>query len=152
MLGEAEALRLFTDVYAARFHLYGLDPESIRPLLLMTAAAVLPFAIVIVAYLLREDRRRQPWSAIAVLALPAYLVAGALIVHWPMLASTPTAVFLGAVASWLSVARLTPMVRRLAIVLMVLGAALSWTAPMLGSNFRAIDQAVPPDAVTRPSP
>jgi hypothetical protein len=140
MLGGTEASRLFTDVYAARFHLYRLDPEAVRPLLAMTATAVLPFALVIAAYLLHRDRRRQPWSALAVLGLPAYLVAGTLIFHWPILASTPTAVFLGAVASWLSVARLTPTVRRVAIALMVLGAAISWTAPMLGDYFRNVDQ------------
>jgi hypothetical protein len=138
MLGETESVRLFTDVYLARFGAYRLAPEAIRPLVAMSAATVLPFGLVIAAYCLQPDRRRKVWSAIAVIGLPAYLVAGAFAFHWPMLVSTPTAACLAAFASWLSVARLPPAMRRAAILLLVLVTAASWTPPFQAASLQMI--------------
>jgi hypothetical protein len=144
MLGGAEAARLLHDGYLARFSAYQLAPHAVAPLLLMTAATILPFGLVIAAYCLQPDRRRQVWSAIAVIALPGYLIGGAFIFHWPMLVSTPAAVCLAAFASWLSVARLSPAMRRAAILLVLLVAAASWTTTFQTVSLRTIEALVQP--------
>jgi hypothetical protein len=144
MLGEAEAKRLFHDVYLARFHAFDLSPNSVVPLLTMTAATLLPFGLIVAAYCLTPDRRRQVWSAIAVIGLPAYLIAGAFVFHWPMLVSTPTAVCLAAFASWLAVARLSRTMRLAAIMLVLLVTAASWTMPFQAASLRTIDTLVKP--------
>jgi len=111
--------------------------EASRQLLTVAAYTVLPFAIVTIAYMLVRDRRWQPVSAAAVLMLPAYLIVGTMIFSWPVPATLPTVAFLGAFASWLSVARLSAVVRRVSIVLMLLTAALSWSpAVLLAEVFR----------------
>ncbi|MEO8667055.1 MAG: hypothetical protein ABI399_00950 [Bauldia sp.] len=143
MVGGAEAVRLFHDVYLARFRAYQFAPDAVAPLLMTTAATILPFGLVIAAYCLQPDRRRQVWSAIAVIALPGYLIAGAFVFHWPMLVSTPAAVCLAAFASWLSVARLSPVVRRASILLVLLVAAVSWTTAFQTVSLRTIDVATP---------
>ena len=127
MLGIADAVRLFDEVYAHILAPALLGPDEARLFLATFAYTVLPFAIVIIPYWLTKDRRRQPWSAFAVLALPVYLVAGALVFSWPMAPTLPTAVFLGAFAAWLSVARLTPVFRYASIALMLLGTIVSWS-------------------------
>jgi hypothetical protein len=134
MLGVGEAVRLATEIYGPAFQPEPLPRSEWSPFLLIFAYAVLPFAALIVAYWLQRDRRRQPWSAVAVLALPVYLLIGALFFSWPMSPAAPATVFLGAFASWLAVARLTPTFRRASIALMILGTIVSWSAFVLASN------------------
>jgi hypothetical protein len=140
MLGGGEAARIFQTVYVAAFKPQPHLSAALVPLSMMAAYTILPFAILIGAYCLNKDRRRQPWSAVAVLVLPAYLIAGTVVFAWPMLASTPTAVFLGAFASWLSVARLSPLFRAASVTLMLLGSIVSWSAPVLTNDLRVIGQ------------
>jgi hypothetical protein len=134
ILGVHEAGRLATEIYGPAFHPEPLASGKWTPFLTIFAYAVLPFAIVIVAYWLQHDRRRQPWSAMAVLVLPVYLLLGAVLFSWPMSPAAPAAVFLGAFASWLAVARLTPTFRRASAALMVLGTMVSWSAAVLASD------------------
>jgi hypothetical protein len=110
-----------------------LDAVTGRALLSVAAYTVLPFAPVIVAYWFNWDRRRQPWSAVAVIALPIYLIAGALVFSWPVPPTLPTAAVLAGFASWLSVARLRPAFRRACIGLILLAVGLSWSPPVLSN-------------------
>jgi hypothetical protein len=128
MLGVDRAIPLFKAVYVDPFAPEVLRVESLRALLRVFAITVLPASLLIAAYWLQPDRRRQPWSALAVLLLPTYLVAGAAVFSWPLAETVPTAVFLGAFASWLSVARLGPVFRRAAMALVLLGTVVSWSA------------------------
>ena len=106
------------------------DHATTEALLTIAAYTILPFGIIIVAYWLCRDRRRQPLSAIAVVALPLYLVAGGIYFSWPITTTVPTMAFLGAFAAWLSVQRLTPVFRWSSIVLMLLCTLASWAAPV----------------------
>jgi hypothetical protein len=134
MLGIDEAVRLATEIYGPAFQPEVLSRGKWTPFLVIFAYAVLPFATLIVAYWLQRDRRRQPWSATAVLVLPVYLLLGGLFFSWPISSAAPAAVFLGAFASWLAVARLTPAFRRVSVALMVLGTIVSWSAMVLASD------------------
>lgn len=131
LLGVDRAVPLFKAIYIDPFQPDLLYVEGMRAFLRVFAATVLPAGLLIAAYWLQLDRRRQPWSALAVLVLPVYVIAGAYLFSWPVAETVPTAVFLGAFAAWLSVARLTPVFRRAAMALILLGAVVSWTAPGL---------------------
>ena len=131
LFGIPEVMRLAREVYAPTFSFARLDHAATQALVTQFARTVLPFAIVIVAYMFMRDRRWQPVSAIAAIVLPLYLVCGAFAFSWPISPSLPTVAFLGAYASWLSVARLRPVSRWVSIMLMLLTAALSWSAPVL---------------------
>jgi len=131
MLGLDRAIPLFKAIYIDPFHPEILYVEGVRAFFHVFAATVLPAGLLIAAYWLQPDRRRQPWSALAVLLLPVYVIAGAYLFSWPVAETLPTAVFLGAFAAWLSVARLKPVFRRAAMALILLGAVVSWTAPGL---------------------
>lgn len=128
MLGMDRAVPLFRALYIDPFRAEALYVENLRALFRVFAITVLPAGLLIAAYCLQPDRRRQPWSALAVMLLPAYLVAGTAIFSWPMSETVPTAVFLGAFASWLSVARLKPVFRAAATALVLLGTVVSWNA------------------------
>lgn len=134
MLGVEEAVRLAKEIYGPAFKPEPLAPARAASFLTIFAYAVLPFAIVFVAYWFKRDRRRQPWSAAAVLALPGYLLLGALLFSWSMSPAAPAAVFLGAFASWLAVARLTPVFRWVTATLMAIGAFVSWSAAVLAND------------------
>lgn len=131
LFGIPEVMRLAREVYAPAFSFVRLDHAATQALVVRFVYTVLPFAIVIVAYMFMRDRRWQPVSALAVMILPLYLVCGAIVFAWPIPPSLPTVAFLGAYASWLSVARLRPIFRWVSIMLMLLTAALSWSAPVL---------------------
>lgn len=128
MLGIDRAIPLFRAIYIDPFRADVLYVEGLRALFRVFAITVLPSALLIAAYWLQPDRRRQPWSALAVLLLPTYLVVGAALFSWPVAETLPTAVFLGAFASWLSVARLKPVFRLASLALMILGTVVSWAA------------------------
>ena len=125
--GGTEAARIFREVYVTAFRPELLGAAEARAFLVPATIAILPFTAVTAGYLLRKDRRRQPWSALAVLVLPVGLLAGAVVFSWPITPATPVLVFLASFASWLSVARLTPVFRRVSAGLLVLAAAMSWT-------------------------
>ena len=131
MFGLAETGRIIAEVYGPAFTPSPSGADAIRPLLTVAAYMILPFVILTGAYMVKIDRRWQPVSAAAVLALPLYLILGAWYFGWPMAPSLPLIAFLGAFASWLSVARLVPNYRRLALALLILTAALSWTPKIL---------------------
>ncbi len=131
LFGIPEVMRLARDVYAPAFSFARLDDAATQALVAEFVYTVLPFAIVTVAYVFMRDRRWQPVSALAVIILPLYLVGGTIVFSWPLSPSLPTVAFLGAYASWLSVARLRPVLRWVSIMLMLLTAALSWSAPVL---------------------
>jgi hypothetical protein len=131
MFGFAETGRIIAEVYVPAFTPSPSGLEAIHPLLTVAAYMILPFALLIGTYMFAIDRRWQPVSAAAVLALPLYLVAGACYFGWAMAPSLPLIAFLGAFGSWLSVARLRPNYRRLALALLVLTAMLSWSPQIL---------------------
>lgn len=131
LFGISEVMRLVTRVYVPAFSFARLDQAATQALVTQLVYTVLPFAMVTVAYLFMRDRRWQPLSAIAVIILPLYLVGGAIVFSWPISPSLPTVAFLGAYASWLSVARLRPVSRWVSIALMLLTAALSWSVPVM---------------------
>jgi hypothetical protein len=131
LFGISEVMHLVTDVYVPAYSFARLDHAATQALLTQFVYTVLPFATVTVAYIFMRDRRWQPVSAIAVMVLPLYLVGGAIVFSWPMSPSLPTVAFLGAYASWLSVARLRPVSRWVSIALMLLTAALSWSLPVM---------------------
>jgi hypothetical protein len=130
LFGIPEVMRLVTEVYVPAFSFARLDHAATEALLTQFAQTVLPFGVVTVAYMFMRDRRWQPVSAIAVMVLPLYLVGGAIAFSWPISPSLPTVAFLAAYASWLSVARLRPVFRWASIALMLLTAAVSWSAPV----------------------
>jgi hypothetical protein len=127
LVGGTEAARVFAEVYVNAFRPRLLGFEEAAVFLVPAGLAILPFAAVTVGYWLNKDRRRQPWSAVAVMALPLGLLAGAIVFSWPITPSTPILVFLAGFASWLSVARLSPVFRRVSAALVLLSAAMSWT-------------------------
>jgi hypothetical protein len=131
MFGFAETGSIIAEVYVPSFTPSSSGADAIRPILTVAAYMILPFVLLIGAYMAAIDRRWQPVSAAVVLALPLYLIAGASYFGWPMAPSLPLVAFLGAFASWLSVARLQPNYRRLALALLILTAALSWTPKIL---------------------
>ena len=131
LFGIPEVVRLVTEVYVPAFSFARHDHAATQALVTQFVYTVLPFAIVTVAYLFMRDRRWQPVSAIAVIALPIYLVSGAIVFSWPTSPSLPTVAFLAAYTSWLSVARLRPVFRWVSIALMLLTAAVSWSAPVV---------------------
>jgi hypothetical protein len=134
MLGGAHALQLFGTIYGDAFRPHLLAWSEARRLLCLAGLTVMPALLVIAAYCLTPDRRRQPWSAVAVLVLPLYLVAGMVLFSWPIAFWAPTAVFLGAFAAWLSVARISPLFRWAAVALLLLEAVISWSAPVLSAD------------------
>jgi hypothetical protein len=131
MFGWPAVSAIVGEVYLPAFTPQLLAAEASRQLLTTAAYTILPFAIVTIAYMLVRDRRWQPVSAVAVLVLPAYLIVGTMTFSWPVPPTLPTVAFLGAFASWLSVARLSSIIRRVSIVLMLLTAALSWSPAVL---------------------
>ena len=133
LFGIPEVVRLVTEVYGPAYSFARLDPAATQALVTQFVYTVLPFAIVTVAYVFMRDRRWQPVSAIAVIVLPFYLVGGAIIFSWPISPSLPTVAFLGAYASWLSVARLRPVSRWVSIMLMLLTAVVSWSVPIFAT-------------------
>ena len=133
LFGITEVMRLVTEIYVPAFSFARLDHAATQALATHLVYTVLPFAIVTVAYVFMRDRRWQPVSAIAVIILPLYLVGGAIVFSWSISPSLPTVAFLGAYASWLSVARLRPVFRWVSIALMLITAALSWSAPVLAT-------------------
>ena len=131
MLGAGNALQLFDEIYVRAFRPHLLAWNDARLVLGLCGLTIVPAVLVIVAYCLVEDRRRQPWSAVAILVLPFYLVAGTVLFSWPIAFWTPTAVLLGTFAAWLSVARISPTLRWASVALIFLEAVISWSPPML---------------------
>jgi hypothetical protein len=139
MLGAGTALHLFDEIYVSAFRPHLLPWSEARLVLALCGVTIMPAALVILAYCLVKDRRRQPWSAIAILVLPLYLVAGTVLFSWPIAFWAPTAVFLGTFAAWLSVARILPMLRWASVALMFLETVIGWSSPVLtaGSVLRS---------------
>jgi hypothetical protein len=131
MFGLAETARIVTEIYVPAFTPAPAAEEMLRPILIVALYMILPFALLIVAYLFAIDRRWQPVSAAAVLGFPLYLILGAYCFGWPMAPTLPLIAFLGGFGSWLSVARLRPNYRRLALALLILTAVLSWSPKVL---------------------
>jgi hypothetical protein len=133
MFGGPEFVRIVQGIYVPAYAPDQLNAASTLALLTVATYTILPFVIVTIAYVLVRDRRWQPVSALSVVVLPLYLVAGAIVFSWPISPALPTAAFLGAFTSWLSVARLSAVFRRVSIALMLLTAALSWSPAVLAA-------------------
>jgi hypothetical protein len=131
MLGTARSLGAFVGIYRDWYTAGPQGGDDLRRIGASVAVTILPFSLLTIAYCLRDDRRRQVWSAIAVPALPFYVAAGAATFSWPLAPTVPTAVLLAAYASWLSVARLTPTFRALAILLLLCSTLAGWGIPAL---------------------
>ena len=86
-----------------------------------------PVVLSPIIYCMMPDRRMKPISALSVIGLPLYLVAGRALFGWSIDVWAPAAVLLAGFGSWLSVVRLRPFMRVLAVSLSVLSAMLSWT-------------------------
>jgi hypothetical protein len=87
-----------------------------------------PAIIVPIAYCVWPSlpERRHVVSALAVVALPAYLGIGGVILDPTMIPLTPATAFLAVFVSWLAVARLPLSLRLAALVLLILGTVFSW--------------------------
>jgi hypothetical protein len=133
MFGGPEFVRILREIYIPAYTPDQLNADSTMALLTVATYTILPFVIVTIAYVLVRDRRWQPMSALSVVILPLYLVVGAVVFSWPISATLPTAAFLGAFTSWLSVARLSGVIRWVSIALMLLTAALSWSPVVLAA-------------------
>jgi len=94
--------------------------------------AVAVFAPVLIVPLLycfwpELPERRHVFSALAVIALPLYLVFARAILNTTMTAIVPPIALIVAFLSWLAVVRLPFQLRLLSLLLLVLAAAASWT-------------------------
>ena len=132
MLGAGNALQLFDEIYVRAFRPHLLAWNDARLVLGLCGLTIAPAVLVIVAYCLVEDRRRRPWSAVAILVLPFYLVAGTVLFSWPIAfwGCRPPCL-LGTFAAWLSVARISPTPRWASVAPIFLEAVISWSPQML---------------------
>jgi hypothetical protein len=85
-----------------------------------------PVALAPLAHCLIPDRRRQPVSALTVIAVPLYLALGRALFGWTIDAWAPAVVLLACFGAWLSVSRLRALMRGFAIGLSLISAASSW--------------------------
>jgi hypothetical protein len=88
-----------------------------------------PVAVVPLLYCIWPNlpEKRHVWSAIAVVALPAYLAAARVVFSSTMQPFVPAVAMLAAYISWLCVVRLPPLLRALAAVALAVAAFVSWT-------------------------
>ncbi len=96
---------------------------------LTVLATLAPVLVVPLAYCLWPNlpEKRHSWSALAVVALPVYLAIARVGLNGPMQSFVPAVALLAAYASWLSVVRLPPMLRFVALLMLVVSVVLSWT-------------------------
>jgi hypothetical protein len=85
-----------------------------------------PVALAPIVYCLQPDRRMQPFSALATIAIPLYLFLGRTIFGWHIEAWAPAAALLAGFFAWVSVARLRPALRAAAAALIAISAIGSW--------------------------
>jgi len=71
--------------------------------------------------------KRHAWSALAVVAMPAYLAVARMTFNSSMQAFVPAIALLAAYVSWLCVVRLPLLLRALAIVALAIAVLASWT-------------------------
>lgn len=88
-----------------------------------------PVLAVPVAYVFWPNlpERRHVFSALAILVLPLYLVLARTVLNTTMAAIVPPMALIACFVSWLAVVRLPRALRIMALVLLALSAALSWT-------------------------
>jgi hypothetical protein len=89
-------------------------------------ALLAPVAIVPLIYCLRPDRRMQPWSALAVVAVPFYLMLGRILFGWHVDPWVPAAALIAGFAAWISVSRLAPHLRAASVAMLFISATASW--------------------------
>jgi len=120
-LEVADALLPYVNTYA-NLH-FGDLPESLLALGTYAPALAVPIAY---CFWPNLPEPRRAISALAVVALPLYLATARVIVNTTMTPLTPSVAFLAAFLSWLAVVRLPFLLRLTALVLLVIGTALSW--------------------------
>lgn len=86
---------------------------------LLPLALTSPMGVVPLLYCLIPDRRREAWSALAVVGFPVYLAVGQAVFAWQMPYWTPATALLFCYASWLTVTRLHWVMRLAGVLLMV---------------------------------
>jgi len=88
-----------------------------------------PVAIVPIVYCVWPNlpEKRHVWSALAVVAMPAYLACARVIFSSAMQPFVPAVALLAAYVSWLCVVRLPTLLRVLAIIVLAVAVAVSWT-------------------------
>lgn len=103
---------------------------------LTVLAAFAPVLLVPIAYCFwpRLPERRHVLSALAVVALPLYLVVARVSLPSEISPMAPVVALLAAFVSWLTVVRLPFTLRMLALVLLATSAALTWMMPELWND------------------
>jgi hypothetical protein len=86
---------------------------------LLPLALASPMALVPLVHCFIPDRRREIWSALAVVGFPVYLAVGQAVFAWHLPYWTPATALLFCFASWLTVTRLHWMMRLVGVLLMV---------------------------------
>lgn len=86
---------------------------------LLPLALASPMALVPLLYCLIPDRRREAWSAVAVVGFPVYLAIGQAVFAWQLPYWTPATALLFCFAAWLTVTRLHWIMRLAGVLLMI---------------------------------
>jgi hypothetical protein len=115
-------VRTFSDIHLG-------DPTDS----LLALAAFAPVLVVPIVYCSwpQLPERRHIFSALAIVALPLYLVAAREMLVTTMTPIIPPLALIAAFVSWLAVVRLPMALRILALLMLALSALLSWTQPGL---------------------
>jgi hypothetical protein len=88
-----------------------------------------PVAVVPIVYCVWPNlpEKRHVWSALAVVAMPAYLATARMVFTSSMQPFVPAVALLAAYVSWLCVVRLPTLLRVVAIVMLAVAVVVSWT-------------------------
>jgi hypothetical protein len=128
-LDLVDALLPYVRAYSD-FHL-GDPTDSLFALVAFAPVMVVPIAYCFWASL---PERRHVFSALAVIVMPLYLVLARETLVTTMSPIIPPLALIATFVSWLAVVRLPSALRQLALVLLALSAALSWTLPGLWTD------------------
>lgn len=120
----AEALLPYVSTYTNLHFDIGVLISGLEALAVFAPVLIVPL---LYCFWPELPERRHVFSALAVIALPLYLVFARAILTTTMTAIVPPIALLVAFLSWLAVVRLPFQLRLLSLLLLVLAAAASWT-------------------------
>lgn len=120
----AEALLPYVSTYTNLHFDFGVLISGLEALAVFAPVLIVPL---LYCFWPELPERRHVFSALAVIALPLYLVFARAILTTTMTAIVPPIALLVAFLSWLAVVRLPFQLRLLSLLLLLLAAAASWT-------------------------
>lgn len=115
-------VRTYSDIH------FGDPTDSLLALVAFAPVIVVP---IVYCFWPNLPDRRHIWSALAVIALPLYLVLARETLVTTMTPIIPPLALIAAFVSWLAIVRLPFELRLLSLMMLVLSAILSWTQPGL---------------------